>query len=115
MMIANGPAAFPRGSPFRSLTPRPGAYPEAGFFYGAAMKNNPTPPPPTVQEVARALLGAMNAKHPPDPLGYAVARDAAGEPLYLLACVQGKGNVERFRKSLQKLAEAANWEPVEDV
>lgn len=58
---------------------------------------------PEAGEISEQLLGAMLAKEPVPPVGWAIQRKADGTPLYLVAYVLGPENVEKFAASLTKL------------
>lgn len=58
---------------------------------------------PDPGDVARRVAGAMVVQEPVQPLGWAVARDDAGRPLYLVAVVMGSQNIPHFETALRKL------------
>ncbi len=58
--------------------------------------------PPTVEGVARQVLGAMVVREPVPPLAWAIARDEQGKPLYLLAVCMGP-DLDRFERLLERV------------
>jgi len=60
-------------------------------------------PTPNPAKVARDVAGAMVAREPIEPLGWATARREDGTPIYLVAVVMGSENCQQFDLALEKL------------
>ena len=50
-----------------------------------------------------AVAGAMEAKEKSEPMGYAIGRDEAGRPLYLVAVILGPENINATARALDAM------------
>lgn len=82
---------------------RPRMDSHAGAFSWAGNMQRMNKRPPSLIDVANQVSRSMLITDPISPMGWAVARDENGKPLYMVAVVFGPENIERMDRSLEKI------------